>query len=406
MVLGGGQRKQSLVTVGQHRVQISSRMGLFKTDVGVVLAPDEFAGMIVVPHWEEIQKLLAPGQAWRTFVWKPEHRVYQLVRSVYAAYRQTWHILQKYGLDVRTGEKSAMTTAAQAARQLNLVVLGLARGSSVEQVRQATSRIVQQAAGQLGQPRRLTKLQAVEQLAALNQGGDRQGRFNPSAAMARTQAAYRLLQERLEQEIMVIDPHIESRQKALINMIQLAELRLGAIGHFLQSLLSGNTFYQWRVQRQRMVIAAQCEYYAQDCATIDFHPYRQTCQEIATDLRRVRDLLRQGRDRTAFTKEARHALINCREALSLKAVQIDVERLIFRVMRAEQRPRRFAWSQARVTLEGIDRRLRSVDESHFRRPVSIEARVRLEKAWVAIRAADQAQLAALRQTLKEMSDVL
>ncbi len=414
--IGGGMRETITVPWKKGTVAVEARMGLFRLPLGVVVEPADHAGKILVPHWEELAALLPPGENRRRFRWRSKHLHWHMVASVYHAYRQTWHILAQYGVDLRTGEKASLQQAAIAARQLNLAVLGLAPGMDIAGMRAATKETIATVAASLGQPRKLSKAEAAGQLAALSKGSDRSGRVNVSASMARSLKVYDLLLERLQEEVMVIDPHIEARQKTLVNMIQLAELRLQRVDDLLALMLRRDGLKPLFDHTQRKVVTAQLRYDAQDLETIDFLPYRRTCQETARDLRDAAAAIERGPLDRRGMLAIRTLLEKSRNAITIKRCQIEIERLIFQVMRVEQQSaKRIATEAIHATIVSVKRALSRVEERGFRHPVCAEALRHLEAAqssvliWADLQITRQQSallLKELRQALKAASAVL
>lgn len=380
--IGRGQKQKLLVNVGEgRRIPVNARMNLFGLKLGVVI-PDswEYLGKIVVPHWEEMRKLLPKDANRRQFQWKLEHLRWQLVSSVYHAYRQTWHILVKYGFDFSMGEKNAMQAAANLARELNLTVMGTATPVDLDALREQTEKAIIGIAELLGQPRTLPKQEAVQLLTSLQAGTDSSGKVNPTVMAVQSTALHARLLERLEEEVMAIDPHIQLRQKALINMIQLTELRLEAVRHFVSLLLKSRGLVPVLDKSRRKVIETQCEYCAQQLATIDFNPYRSNCRLTARDLRVIRDLLRAGKVDRSELSQIRKLLIKCQSALEIKALQIELERIIFRLTRTVHRQSALPVATTVKGIQRIQRSLQLIDESHFRHQVCVEANQLLEAA--------------------------
>ena len=418
--IGGGIVQCITIPLGEQRTKLSlsARMRVFKQGIGVVLNPEEFAGMIVVPRWEELQKLIAAGASPKNFRWRSEHLNYEALGGVYHAYRQTWHILAKYGLDLTSGEKAKMETVRQLARELNLTLLGLAPGARVAEARRATTEAVKTFTATIGEPRTLPKAAAKEQILAAARGADSRERPNPSALMARARAAERNLEERLE-DVMAIDPHIVARQKTLLNMIQLAELRLEGLDHFLELLFRRNGLLPLLDPRKRKVVATQLEYFAQELDRIDFHPYRNACQNTARDLRETRDFIRvAARMDSAAMLTIRHSLARARSSVAIKGLQKEIERLIFILTRAlilnEKRiaTRRIGEMVSRIEerLDGTTASLVKIDDHDFRHPVCAQGAslLRLAEDELAsfCKGGNLKQLANAREILKRASAAL
>lgn len=389
--IGGGRGTTVQVIVKDKAVHVQTRLGLHGVrSLGVVMAPGEYAGMFVVRN-EDID-------GW------------QLVTSVYHAFRQTWHVLLKYGLDLTMGEKSVMAQIAGYFMELNLCVLGLKPGARIDDYRERVSTKAIQGANLIGaSPVRPSKRNARQQLVAVAKGNDRRGRLNPGAAMARTIAGRNAILGRLEREIMRIDPHIAKRQRVLIAMIQLAEAHLCGTEDFVRRLLAFNGLKPVFQFRSRLVVAQQCEFYAQALARLDFHPYREACDETLTDLRLARDLLRAGFPSKDDVHDIRKILVRCRSALAILHQVVAVERIIYQMTRAIDGGRRDARSRWQLECFKIESALKAVDESSFRHPVCQGASNEAFSAAMLLTrgtATGKADTSSAREKLKKASAIL
>ena len=373
--IGGGSLRKFIVQVGDRAMEVTARMPVFGVKFGVVTEPAEHAGAILMPRWEEILKLLSPNESRRSFRWLPSHLRWQLVASVHHALRQMSHILNKYGFELESGEKSAMLEAALCAHELNLAFLGFNPGTSVAAVREDTREAIGRIGSILGKPIKPSKLEAREQVTKLKAGADSRDRVNPSVGMVRSRTIFDRVSERLS-EIMTIDPQIESRRKALLYLILLTEQYLEDADDMLKPLLRRDGLRPMLGSRQRLLTAGGFEHHAQQLDRIDFRPYRNAASETSRDLREARDLLRDGQVNTQGLRYLRRLLIKCRSAIAIKREQVEVERLIFILANAEYKAGRFP----RVTTEKLAERLQlrlggtlaqliGIDEAEFRRPV-------------------------------------
>ncbi len=388
---------------GKKLIWLRVRMPLFKVDLGVIAQPLDHAGKLLVPQWEELVRILPAGANRRTFVWRAEHLFWHVVSSVYHAQRQAWHILAKYGIDLATGEKLLMHEAMAAARDLNLAVLGLRAGARLDQMQDATRAKIAAIAENVGRPIKLSKREAAEQTIRVAVGVDRAGRVNVSAMAARSRAIRERLRERLEEEMMVIEPHIRSRRVALDNMVHLAHARLSGTDDFLNRLLAHDGLRPTFDPDRCREVAHQCEFWAQELETVDFRPYRNACQETARDLREVRDLLR--RKGAGDLLSLRKILAKCRNAIAIKNCQANLEDLIFEITRAQTGLNvSFNPVQTQGALERIGKGLVAIDERGFRRAVCQAAAVHLRNAYRLLNQPNK--LKETREELKKASELL
>ncbi|MFH1171142.1 MAG: hypothetical protein V1778_01210 [bacterium] len=350
--LGGGKLQRILVIVGAKREHhtVIARIGLWGVAGLGVVTEGEFAGSLLVYN-------------------RDVESGWQLVTSVFHAFRQTFHILHGYGKDMGYGEKGKMARAAQLARELNLAVLGLGlRRANIATLRSQTRGAITAASRQIGTPRRLTKQQALTHLSALAKVTDRLGRANPGAMRARTVETREALLLRIDREILRIDPRIFQRQRTFINLIQYAEMIiLFGVRDFLETVLTDVGLAQLQNPVYRLVTRQHCQYLAADLERLDFAPYRESCVQTALDVRSTAEILSNSLD-DGGTQEVRALFAKCQNAMALKAVQLEIERLLYILMRDGKRPsfdpRAFSASIQNILLE-----LAAVDETGFRLPV-------------------------------------
>lgn len=161
----------------------------------------------------------------------------------------------------------------------------------------------------------------------------------------------------------------------------------------------------------------QVEYYAEDLETIDFNPYRHTCIQTARDLREAAARLKAGKVEAAGLLAIRRLLVNCRSAVAIKGVQIEIERLIFKITKAisgtSLAPPREIVQTICAKIPLLIAGLASIDEQDFRRPVCQPAieRLRTIKSTLAgelTRGAiiSKDEVAAAREALKDVSAIL
>ncbi|MBI4414687.1 MAG: hypothetical protein HY566_00425 [Candidatus Kerfeldbacteria bacterium] len=335
--IGGGRVERIAVVTGETPAFVDARMMLFNARLGVVQHPEERAGSIVVPRW--MQRRQRPNgtihkdeKAFRNH----RERVYTLVPSVYDAFRQCWHILYQYGIDLTMGEKAELDEAARALRAFNLKVIECEQKGKLSELRAATAELVSRTSALLGKPVSSTKESAVLHLLALGKGIDSRGRWNPSVLMARATKAHSLVRERLEQEVLSIDPHIQARQHVLVTMIQVAELRLGALDHFVHALLRRGTAQTVAgTSTLRATLAQQCAWFSQDLSAIDYHPYRIPCADLVRWLDELARLLRMRHPTHDASSVIRKRFLACSHALRTLAALKELERMNFRLLRYE-----------------------------------------------------------------------
>lgn len=362
-LIGGGTARSFEVAkedTGGSRIKVRARFPIFGMRLAVVVYPKEHTGKILVPRWQD-----KPGGN-HSLIW-------QLTDNIYSAVRQTLYVLAEYGPDLKSGEKKAMLAAESTARNLNLTVLGLDPQENVKRMRQAMRGAYSRFAQAIGtMPRKPLKKAALARMTAVQRSAEVIDRPNPNVTIENAQKAALLAFGRLHNEIFRIDPRIHARQKALANIIHLAELRLKTVDDLLVKLLARDGLRPAVTDfRRREVIAAQLSYYAEDLEAIDFAPYKNACARTAHDLREAARLLKAGRVNRENLLKIRRLLVNCRSAIAIKTEQIALEREIFRLTKllksggcAKQ-----ALNSIRDRLNAITARLAHIDEKSLKQPV-------------------------------------
>ncbi|MFH0951961.1 MAG: hypothetical protein V1838_02095 [Patescibacteria group bacterium] len=350
------------------------------SDLRVVVTKD-FAGMLLVPRWQELAILVSRGDDWRKFRWKEKYRRPQLVTSIYHALRQTYHILDQYGYDFGSGERSVINRARITARELNSAIVSGPKSNSVAQLRRNTAKNIADIRRAVNRPRRLSKIQAEARLFDLDKGTDRLGRYNPSAAATKLDTVYRLLTQRLKDEIMVIDPKIVKRQREIINMIQLAEFYLWHVGNLIDELLKYDGLKPLFNPYRRKQIRIQLWHCTDYLSELLYDPYRYACQQSITDLREIRTILDKGKPEVHTLNSIRFRLKSCWAANGILEQLVEVERIIYRIMQAGyKRAHRFPFLSTFENLKRIDQRLYQLTQVPLRHNPFPDARLYLSAA--------------------------
>lgn len=141
---------------------------LFNTRV-IQIMKGEFRGQYAVPKWQ--------GRV----------KKFQLLRSIYLVHRQVVDILSGYNQPYY-GEKSVMKQAIDAAKELNLAVIGL-RGDNLAQYEKVLTQRVDEIFRIIGRVRDETKQSGLRVIEPLPLALDSLGRINPGALRARSVAA-------------------------------------------------------------------------------------------------------------------------------------------------------------------------------------------------------------------------
>ncbi|MEK7584746.1 MAG: hypothetical protein AAB490_05885 [Patescibacteria group bacterium] len=293
-------------TIRVGEIDLSVRMNVFSLGFGIIQKPDRYAGRILVRNVD--------ADYW------------QIVENAYYAYRQTEHILYRYGINFYHGEKNLLENLREGALRLNLRSLGIEGGSRTRRDQEQFDGLVARFTEPLTHARKLTKTAAREQISAVL------GSRNLPAVRARTVAARGRLLERFE-EVLHIEPHILARQRGLWILIKLSELRFETLHRYVAELLKYDGMKPLYDRSRRLAIATRFESIAQELESIDFEPHRSMCKLTIDDLRAARDVLRKPRLTREDWQTLRTHIMCCRIATILKRKQIALERVIISIMR-------------------------------------------------------------------------
>ena len=400
--IGGGKTKSMQIKVGRHQLTIEGRMGLFGADYGVVTrsTDPDFVGFLIVPKWEEVQRLLIGGADWRTFRYAPEHLRLQLVRDLYHALRQVHHILMGYGLNLEWGEKALIKRALEASQRLDSILI-CRPASEFNQAQPGYTRRIDGIVDALGTPRNPAKAEAKDKLRRARGSQDSGERYNPTVSRARLTAASRRAELRIDQ-IMHIEPLLAARQRGLLNYRLMAEWYLeDALG--LCRMLRDQSIISRLTPATRDRVANRLDQAATKLRQLDINPYRRNCLLSAADLAAAKQLLLDG-----FDVEFVVTINRCVNALGLKEVQTRLERLIYLLTKAQERNWHNPPKSALARGVDIRRRLRFIDLAGFREDEEIEAARgrKLNRVVQLLRRDQPDQLIEAKQLLKEISAVI
>lgn len=379
-LLGGGTVRKILVS----EVEITARMNVFGLGFGIISDPPKHAGKLLVRN--------------------VDRDIWQIVMDIYHGYRQTWHILAKYGLDYSAGETPALLKALKFAESINEAVVELPSEATIRDVQSVTQHALQSLEAILRLPRDRAKRSAREQVLALKSGNDSQGRVNPSAAQARLTRLDDRLRMRVEDGIMSIDPRMAMRQRAFINMIRFAQYHLRVSHNFL-TLMNRRRSFEFDL-RHRRALAVRFLSLARALSRLDFNPYREMGSLTAQDMFHIVKLLQHSR----FGREELHTFgmlqQRCTNAVGMKMQQIELERMLFQIMRSMQhRSVRFDTDSAARRIETVRDALSRMDDRMFRKPIRTKALASLTEALVDL-AGKQPDLKVVKQHLKDASATL
>ncbi|MBI4090397.1 MAG: hypothetical protein HY422_00030 [Candidatus Komeilibacteria bacterium] len=370
--LGGGIDRQIVIERDAKSVFLIARAGIFGIFLCIVTHPSKYAGMFLVPNWERSkQKTLAnPDTARRQPEW-------QIVPSVYAAYRQTVHILHQYGAKLNEGEKQLLIQARETALQLNLRALGKGGRTPIARVHESLQGLIMQIADPLKHVRNVYKLEARRQVLAMLGGNGEP--INRPAARARAVAARTELQNRVD-EIMRIEPHILGRQQVLLSLIHLAELYLEVTKDFLDKLLEFDGFKPLFEYPRRIVIADHLEFLAQELVTLEFNPYREMCLRSVEDMRSARDTLRLKRLSREDWQRFRELLKRCDIAITIKNIQVRIERSILHLTKFQHEGGTLPTGVTLLEIQTLIQELLDCHDSILEKPVCTTALGHLDAA--------------------------
>ncbi|MDI6741091.1 MAG: hypothetical protein QME74_12120 [Candidatus Edwardsbacteria bacterium] len=398
--LGSSRVAKLKIEVGYSTVEVKARVNLFGTDLGLVLEPAEYAGFFMVPRWEELINLLGNGSARKEFRWRPEHLRYQLVRSLFHALRQIEHIVLKYGLDMRAGEKQLLTRAREVALILNSYSLGLGREVQSPYPRNLT-RVSAEVIKQLGEPRSLPVREGQAYLKAVLVKRDSAGRANETAAMVKALAASDRFRERLEDGVMCIEPVVVMRQKALLNLFYLTEYQIEVTLDLVNRLLRLPLRRRELKTLDRRRLANRLNFLGQELDRFEFNPYRLSFSDAAGELRlAAKDLF--GLGQTDWPR-ALPPLEITRRSLEIKQRQIEIERIIFALTRQHYGvATHLTLDEAARRIRQINRFFEALDDSRFKRRIRLAVLNSLDAALMNLPSAPDLA----RESLKSASELL
>ena len=352
-------------------MDVTARMNILGLNFGIVLRPREHAGKFLFRNVD--------ASSW------------QLVESVYHALRQTEHILYKQGLTPSRGEKKLLRQLRKTGLQLNLCALELGTDMRRHALQRDYDRLAMQITGSLIGARNRSKKAAADQVSHLTGTSHSVKIANFPADRARSETARRKLGERAN-EIQYIGPRIAARQHALINLIGTAETELEIAREFLVPFLKHHGLSLLIHSTQRRIVADRCEFLAQDLIQLNFRPYSKMCILSASDLRTVRDLLQHRALTVGIIKAIRKCFTRCLAAITLKNLQIDIEREIYRLMQAEQSGTKVPRALLRRKISTIDNALAGLDDSILAQPVARGARTQLAYAAAACKLRKESEI--------------
>lgn len=357
---------------GERLIQVAGAVApRFLHGYAIIMSPPKDAGQFLIPRWEDLLYVLPPGVSRKNFRRTPDQVRLLRVPDVFSALRQAEHICRGYGNDLTAGEKSTLRQAMTMARDLNLTVLGLHRmDSTLEEKRVELNKLTRRFLGLMGEPIDLPKREALEKVQSVGVGRDRLRRLNPSALAARSAAARRRIEER-EAAIARIEPHIVARRRRFLSLIHQAKQAMETLDHFLTNLLKKENWRAFALGTKTNLVEAHLSMLAEDVRRIVWNPYRETCLETYRDLCRARADIRERRLVQVWER-----LTTCSNALRLKQVQVELERLIFRLtwlLNDKVMPSAEMAAELQIGLCDIKNTIVQVDERRFRKPVKANA---------------------------------
>jgi len=403
-----GRTEKIKISLGPQKIE-QIRARVFYRGLVAVFLESEWQGQIGVPFWENQLAHKAFEQALdrrKEFRYGPDIKIYQKVRDVYSAQRQTLHILHaNYGRTFDWGEKKALSQALKASQRLHEQLLVL-RKSNLEKLERSIRRETEHIINRVGQqPRNEFKKEARDLAAIIGEILDSRGRVNPFAKIAQVDAMRRRLEERL-QIILAVESKIASRRRVLQSMIEICELRFRVAEDFIERLLPNlNLDYFERHEGLEAKVAERLEFYADEISRIKIQPFTFPAQEISREFCKAAEMIRWYE-----FGEARVYLKISRESLGLRVIRTDVENFITYLTQLMFRPNRSLLSaelkKIRNGFKNIKTRLKSVDEAGFRKPVCREALNFVNTASRLVRSGKIKNLKSVKKYLVEASRLL
>ena len=373
----GGRSFQEIEVIEHGRsLSVRARVNIFKTGLGVRY---DGGGMrqLVVPYWDNhhIHELLKNDRQPR---YGSDTLVHQTLESLFSAIRQTYHILWgNYGVDFSRGAKGKLTEAIELLNQLNLAATGFRTGNFLEWINPFQAQITRLFDLVGTQPRDLYRKEVIAYGQRISCGRDSQGRVNPSALMSQITAAQPRLKKVLA-HILAIEPRIIARQQALVSIVQYAEAVIEGARQFLSLLLENGRFREvsdFKTDQTRL--DAALTFYRGQLALFDMSPYYCTFFIVSAEFKEAQQKMAVGQFSTTL-----QLLRRSHESLKLRAIRIELERLLLLLLFHQTVPRRHPLSleavAARLALQ--INHLEGVDETGFALPVRDEALANLRAA--------------------------
>lgn len=324
-MIGGGRTFYVPISSGKGAKEtVVARGGLLGSSIGVITQKSDWQGMVLMPRWKTLEKLITTTRDILKIKWTPDKIGWQKFSSIYYAIRETYHILvEKYGVGLESGEKALMLESIEAAQNLNLAVIGL-RKENEKIYQEKLSQLVDQIVERVGETHyNLFIQEGLDYLKNLWTMRDSSGKVSETVKMVQSQTGKRRFTGRLN-EILHIQPVIEERRAVLISLRDLIEYRLLKTRHFLDLIkekFNLERFILEQTQRQRIV--THLNQIGTEIGQIDVQPYVFTCQMIEKELKQAANYIQK--------QEVNEAIIlinRSLESLKLKVIQKEIEELI------------------------------------------------------------------------------
>lgn len=327
--------------------------------------------------------------------WSGKTKKFQLLRSIYLVHRQVVDILAGYDQPYY-GEKSVMKRAIEAAKELNLAVIGLRPGNLAE-YKKALAERVDEIFRIVGRVRDETKQGGLRVIEPVPLAHDSLGRINPGVLRARSMAAGYRFGERLA-NIEKIEEILVPRLLASKAVFDFAEYSLASACHFLKAILDYSEGYQYQVEEKvRSRMAARLHSIISDLEVINFQPFLANVELGVGELKKGATLITSNRIREAMTEISR-----AYNSLWLKKIQGEVEDLILEITYVINTGVSDKTSLIRKLRE-IAGQMILVDEKDFRKKCLAEA---IESARAAYQGLRRKQWAAAKEKLVEFSEAI
>lgn len=407
-MMGGGEVMDVKVSLpGRGKDFVPARLGLFDSDLGVLLAGTRLLGSVLVPRWPVLAKILPPGMPRNKFKeWKKEWREFMVVGSLDRAYRMMLHILFRYGLTFEEGERAALNQLMTLSRELNTEILGVTK-EDIEYYRGRWDQKIREIRLLLGKPRfSLPKLDILSQLHRISEGVDSFKRVNEPAFLARSMAVQTLVKER-EEEIVNIQKFIRARRDVIGELLLWSKCYLERAYDFLDKLFKEEVLLSADfVTRKR--VAHWLVFLSEDLVTIDFSPFVLNFRLCYNEFNNAKNLLLKKDFNHHSLMGVESQLSRSRESLKIKVIQRDLERVILfcTELLYKKRITENEWAQINQALQEIRENLQKVDEFGFKIKVCKQAIENLNVAITDFEMKDPTRLAIAREYLKDASRVL